>query len=108
MDNENFSSIYLLKSEFEYLEQAQKMGVILLHPAPEHLLKLNFMVSSNNDNQYHITDDGIRYLEYLKNEKIKMIKEQKQRDMQFWTPLLIANLISLASLAVSVIGLIMR
>lgn len=109
MDTENFSSIYLVNSELDCLKQAKKMGVVLVYPTPEHLLKLNFITASgNNNNQYHITDAGVRYIEYIQNRKNKETKEQKRKDIQFWSSLVIASLISFSALMVSIIELILK
>lgn len=110
----DFDKIFLSKYDLKIMNAVRFGAVVKLHVAfTEQLLSVDFIAPyafSETQDEYVITDAGLRYLEYLETKQ--QAEEQKKREEEKhqrsalkleWVSIIISNLIALAALIVSIL-----
>lgn len=116
----NFESIFLMPRELQTMESIRYGAVLRLHIVEaQYLLSAGFIspyALSERDDEYVVTPEGCRYMEYFdrlqaekKSEQLQKEKEQAaQRKSEraghilAWASMIVSNVIAFAALIVSI------
>lgn len=110
----DFEKIFIPSRDLQILKNIYLGAVLTLHEVDaSYLLSLGFIdryALSQSGNQYVVTQDGIRYMEYLR-EKEKREEDQRKAEEEkekfnrtsTWVSIIISNLIALAALIISIV-----
>lgn len=110
----DYDKVYLSNRELNVMNDIRYGAVLRLHVVEsEYLLSLHFIVPyalSERDDEYVVTTEGCRYMEYLdqKQREKKFIEAAQKKKDAFdrkatWTSIVVSNLIALAALIVSIV-----
>ena len=110
----DFDKVFIPSRDLQILKSIDLGAVLTLHKVDaSYLLSLGFIdryALSQSGDQYVVTQDGIRYMEYLR-EKEKREEEQRKAEeakdrsnrIATWASIIISNLIALVALIISIV-----
>lgn len=110
----DYDKVYLSERERNVMSDIRYGAVLRLHIVEsEYLLSLHFIAPyalSDRDDEYVVTTEGRRYMEYLdqkqREEKISEAAQKKKDAFDrkaTWASIIVSNLIALAALIVSIV-----
>ena len=110
----DYEKTFLSRRDREIMDAVRYGAVVTLHPVDaEYLISLAFIdpyALSNSGNDYVITADGSRYMEFLEareKAEYEKRKSEKQREKQerfrTWASIIVSNLIAFAALIISIV-----
>jgi hypothetical protein len=105
----DYNKVFLTSQELRILEEISMGKVLRLHfTSTEHLLELGFISKyalSERTDEYVVTAEGLRYVEYKAASKALETKQtqKERREMKAtWVSIFVSNLIAFAALIVSI------
>lgn len=110
----DYEKVFLSEREMKIMNDIRYGAVLRLHIVEaEYLLSLDFIAPyalSERDDEYVVTAEGCRYLEYCDQKKReKELSEAAQKEKEAferkatWISIVVSNVIALAALIVSIV-----